>query len=304
MILIKLCYYHFMLNDLWLKTFTVLVEKKHFTKTAEFLNMTQPGVSQHIKKLENSLGFSLLLRDGKSFELTREGELLYNFSLKRQEDELSLMDVLSLEREDEGKIRIACSGTLAMLLFPQFLERQKKYPGLNICLEAAPDYLIEKKVLSNEVDIGITTSNMTNGSISHEEIGKEELLIVYNPECFDIAGKSIDELYEIGFVNHPDGRAYLDSLLQLNFPNKYDLNKISSHVYVNQINQILTPVSMGIGFTVMPKSFVQNFSKTLKLSTYSYKKPAFDKYYLIRNKNKVLGKRYDWFLREICDFMK
>ncbi|MRY60822.1 LysR family transcriptional regulator, partial [Parabacteroides distasonis] len=43
-----------MINPLWLNTFKTLVEVGHFTQTAEKLYMTQPGVSQHIKKLEQA----------------------------------------------------------------------------------------------------------------------------------------------------------------------------------------------------------------------------------------------------------
>ena len=46
-----------MFNPVWLNTFVTLVNTGHFTKTAEKLFMTQPGVSQHINKLENAFGY-------------------------------------------------------------------------------------------------------------------------------------------------------------------------------------------------------------------------------------------------------
>ncbi len=42
--------------------------------------MTQPGVSQHIKKLEQQTGTPLLQRFGKRFELTPAGETLYRYA--------------------------------------------------------------------------------------------------------------------------------------------------------------------------------------------------------------------------------
>ena len=48
-----------MLNPVWLKTFVTLIETGHFTKTAEKLFMTQPGVSQHIAKLEQASKYLL-----------------------------------------------------------------------------------------------------------------------------------------------------------------------------------------------------------------------------------------------------
>ncbi|MGC7906805.1 helix-turn-helix domain-containing protein [Vibrio anguillarum] len=42
---------------MWLNTFKTLVDIGHFTKAAELLHMTQPGVSQHINKLEAACGY-------------------------------------------------------------------------------------------------------------------------------------------------------------------------------------------------------------------------------------------------------
>ena len=57
-----------MLNARFLKTFLSLCETRHFTKTADQLNMTQSGVSQHLKKLETDLGTLLFHRIGKQIE--------------------------------------------------------------------------------------------------------------------------------------------------------------------------------------------------------------------------------------------
>ena len=63
-----------MLNATWLETFVTLTEIGHFTRAAEKLNMTQPGVSQHLRKLEEQVGQSLIAQEGKSFTLTPAGE--------------------------------------------------------------------------------------------------------------------------------------------------------------------------------------------------------------------------------------
>ncbi|MGY0583116.1 MAG: LysR family transcriptional regulator, partial [Paraglaciecola chathamensis] len=52
-----------MINPIWLKTFCTLVDLGHFTKTADVLFMTQSGVSQQIKKLEEQLATPLLIRE-------------------------------------------------------------------------------------------------------------------------------------------------------------------------------------------------------------------------------------------------
>lgn len=66
-----------MLNTQHLITFKTLVETGSFTQTARKLGLTQPAVSQHIQKLEKGLGEALLIRHGRSTELTEAGEVLY-----------------------------------------------------------------------------------------------------------------------------------------------------------------------------------------------------------------------------------
>ncbi|MCO4786167.1 MAG: LysR family transcriptional regulator [Marinomonas atlantica] len=66
-----------MLNTQHLITFRTLVETGSFTQTARKLGLTQPAVSQHIQKLEKGLGESLLIRHGRSTELTEAGQVLY-----------------------------------------------------------------------------------------------------------------------------------------------------------------------------------------------------------------------------------
>ncbi|MGO3344920.1 MAG: LysR family transcriptional regulator [Marinomonas sp.] len=66
-----------MLNTHHLITFKALVETGSFTQTAQQLGLTQPAVSQHIKKLEQILGALLVIRHGRTTELTNAGDVLF-----------------------------------------------------------------------------------------------------------------------------------------------------------------------------------------------------------------------------------
>lgn len=65
-----------MFNTQHLTTFKALVEKGSFTQTAKLLGLTQPAVSQHIQKLERGLGEPLLIRHGRTTEVTEAGKVL------------------------------------------------------------------------------------------------------------------------------------------------------------------------------------------------------------------------------------
>ena len=75
--------------DYRIKTFITLYNEMNYRKTAEKLNMTQPGVTQHIHYIENYYGVKLFSYNGKTLSRTPNAEIL-----KRHID-----SILSEERE-------------------------------------------------------------------------------------------------------------------------------------------------------------------------------------------------------------
>lgn len=65
-----------MLNVQHLLTFKALVRTNSFTETATELGLTQPAISQHIRKLEESVGGTLFQRHGRRVEITELGQIL------------------------------------------------------------------------------------------------------------------------------------------------------------------------------------------------------------------------------------
>lgn len=57
--------------------FHKVVKLGSFSKAAEALFMTQPGVSNHVAQLELQTGLKLLERERGKIELTREGRIIW-----------------------------------------------------------------------------------------------------------------------------------------------------------------------------------------------------------------------------------
>lgn len=288
-----------MINQQWLHTFLTLVEVGHFTQTAEKLYMTQPGVSQQVKKLEEQVGFPLLNRIGKRFELTREGEILYQFGSKRKQEEDQLFSELQFDDPHKGECRIACSGAMATFLYPHFLERQKAHSELVVAVEAAPNYRIVEGLLVNTIDLGIVTQPAPSAELVYEALGFESLCLVL-PSGYADRLPRFEDLQALGFVDHPDGAHYADRLLNANFKGEYQgLGKIKKTGYINQLSQILIPVSEGLGFTVLPQTAIWQFEQQSLLDVPRLKEPIRDELFLARKKYRTLPKRYDWFIKKI-----
>ena len=83
-----------------LRTLVTIVDSGGFTRAAERLGITQSAVSLQIKRLEESTGQSMFVREGRQVHLTRDGELLLDYAreIVRLEEEARLRLVEPGER--------------------------------------------------------------------------------------------------------------------------------------------------------------------------------------------------------------
>lgn len=242
-----------MLNATWLQTFTVLCEAGHFTRAAQRLNMTQPGVSQQLRKLEDQVGHPLIVRDGKSFVLTPAGEAVLALGRSRRDEEQRLTEALATDDPSVGEVRIACSGSFALLLYPRLLKLMQDAPALMVHLEAAPQGTVLAGVLDRRFDLGIVGAHQRHPRLEAQYLGQEELCLLLPADADDEVTFAM--LDARGFVAHPDGYRYADDLFSLNFPDDFaGAERLRQRGYVNQIGQIPEPVANGIGYTLLPRS--------------------------------------------------
>ncbi|WP_448566122.1 LysR family transcriptional regulator [Thalassotalea ganghwensis] len=286
-----------MLNPVWLKTFVTLVDTGHFTKAAEKLFMTQPGVSQHIAKLEQASNHILIKRDKKSFAITEQGRLVYHYAKKLVENERYLIESLSFDDPCSGACSLACSGSVALLLYPKLLDLQHQHPKLIVKLKAAPNQQVLTEVKEGVIDQGIVTDVANKTLFDVTELGKEELCLVV-PSDTDVSGINKTVLVNLGLVSHPDAEHYLSLYFaqsEDSFLARINMTDIPQVGFINQINQILEPIAKGIGFTIIPKSAVDSFAKRNSVKIIKPSKPVIETLYLVRKKHRILPARFETF---------
>ncbi|WP_277206493.1 LysR family transcriptional regulator [Vibrio misgurnus] len=284
-----------MLNPIWLQTFKTLVDTRHFTKTAEKLFMTQPGVTQHIRKLEQACQQPLIHRINKSFELTDQGRLVYEYATQLAKNEHYLLEQIHDNEPFSGSYRIACSGSLSLLIYPQLLAIQQRHPKLRIELEAAPNHRILSAIKEGQIDIGIVTSQPSHGVFDSEVLGEEPLCLVLPHTCHPNPNELAECLHQLGLIRHPDIDHYLSLYLAKSTnPTLSTLHSESFAVagYVNQIQQILLPVAQGLGFTVLPKSALESFLLREQITVYQNPVPVTETLYLVKKRQRDLPQRF------------
>jgi LysR family transcriptional regulator, low CO2-responsive transcriptional regulator len=116
-----------MLNLSWVRTFVTLIETKSFVDTARRLQMAQPTVSLQLKKLEASLGVSLVERSHSGCNPTARGRALFPYAeaLLRSADRFET----AVARDH---IVIGCSGNIASYYITRDLKRFVDSAGAGI----------------------------------------------------------------------------------------------------------------------------------------------------------------------------
>ena len=245
--------------------------------------------SSPIQKLEAQLGAALLDRQGKSFELTQAGELLCQYAGQQADAESELLSAIALDDEQAGECRLACSGSMAMLLYPQLLSLQARYPGLKMSVEAAPNAAIVERIRGRASDIGLITQPVNDPEMLQEKIGADRLCLALPAD----AAADWDSLMALGFINHPDGHHYAIQVLEANFAGDFKgMQSVPQSGYINQLNQILLPVSRGLGFTVIPRSSLDVCPFGSMIRTASLTTAIDESVYLITRKHRNLPRRY------------
>jgi DNA-binding transcriptional LysR family regulator len=219
----------------------------------------------------------------------------YRFCCKRKQEEEQLYRELQFDDPVKGECRITCSGAMATFLYPYLLERQKSHSALILAVEAAPNQLIIQNILTNKVDLDIVTLPTSSSELEIEALDFESLCLVL-PRSYSDRPLSFSSLQKFGFIDHPDGSHYVSRLLSANFKGHFQgVEKLNKTGY---INQILLPVSEGLGFTVLPETVIRHFPQQSSLYLSPIDHPIRDELFLVTKKYRALPKCYDWFVEK------
>ncbi|WP_143869758.1 LysR family transcriptional regulator [Catenovulum sediminis] len=285
-----------MVNPVFLKSFCTLVKEQHFTRTAEKLYMTQSGVSQHIKKLEEALGTALLVREGKSFYLTESGKRLYEQAKPILNALDNLADKVNTDPFNQGRVKVSSPGSVGLRLYPDLLSLQQNNPELFIEYRFSPNGDIERAVAENHCDIGLMTQVSDFDNLDCQAIGKEPLLLVTPKSAQPLSWQT---LLDLGFIDHPDGAHHAKLLLGENFSEFQSIQQFKHSGFSNQIGLILEPVSRGLGFTVLPAHAVAAFNQAESICIQPLKHPVYETLYLTLNKKHHLANRIQFVIKHI-----
>ena len=266
------------------RVFYAVAKHKHMTKASEELHISQPAISQSIKKLEDQLGGTLFLRSNKGIELTEEGKMFYEYVkgalelINNAENEFTSFKDLS-----KGEIKIGCSTTLTKLVLMNALKDfHLDYPNININItNDLTSNLINDLKLGKLDFVIFNESNIKETNLNLEKIKELKQGFIYNPEFYDDNINNFEDLNNVPLIlqkEESNSRKLLDYIALQNNVKLIPKMEVVSQELITEF----TNIGLGIGFAIIDLAKI-NF-KNLKELNINKKIPNIN-IYLATNKS-------------------
>ncbi|MEU9339115.1 LysR family transcriptional regulator [Streptomyces sp. NPDC048290] len=169
------------LHRLWI--FLHVIEQQGFSAAAQKLYMSQPSVSNQVRKLEESLRVTLVDRSSARVRPTAEGELLAEYAERvfLLADE-AVAAVQQLSGLQTGRLVVGGSTTVGTYLLPDLLaEYRTRHPGIESHVVVGNNATVTQQLLSGEVGVAVVAGVPDEPRLVSEPVLQERMVLIAPP---------------------------------------------------------------------------------------------------------------------------
>lgn len=228
-----------------LATLVAVEQAGSFTRAATRLGVRQPTVSQHIRRLEQQVGRTLVLRDTHSVTLTADGDALLGFArtiLAAHEQAAAYFR----GSQPRGRLRIGMSDDLALTRLPEILrEFRLRNPLVDFDLAVDQSGLLHRRLEDDKLDVFI--GKRPGGEERGHLVKREQLIWVGNQNT------KLDPAKPIPLVVYP-----APSISRTEMHRALNRARIAhrSACICHGVNGLIAAVVAGIGISALAASLV------------------------------------------------
>lgn len=256
-----------------IQTFITLCETMNFTKTASFLFITQPAVTQHIQYLEKKYNCQLFTSLGKKLIITEKGKLLREYALSMIYNNNRISQIMNAEENIKTNLKIGATKTIGeYTITNQIKNYLRKYKNNNISLIIDNTYNLLKMINNGELDFALIEGYFNKSKYNYKVYKKDNFVGVCSPG--DYLGNNtvpIEELKNKRLFIREKGsgsRAILEHLLA---EHNYDLSFFSKITEISSNGIIKKMVQSNLGISFIYKSGIIEELKSKEIKVFNIK---------------------------------
>lgn len=237
------------------------------TKAAKELHLTQSGVSQQIKSLEDSLQITLFDRINRRIIPTSEAEMLYNECSRRLDDlEAVLSQISNQDGELTGKVRIGLPSIFGhQTIMTIVAGLSKDFPNIRLDLRSGSPSQILSLMHKGQLDFAFVDSVLADTAIDQQLLTSESLDMICHTNLMDEYGPyqhSIEFFTQIPLISYAENKNLINSWIQSNFARS--INSLNIRSIVMDCNIAANLAQSAIGAALLPSDMAQTISETQK----------------------------------------
>jgi LysR family transcriptional regulator, hydrogen peroxide-inducible genes activator len=244
-----------------LRYFCAIVDSGSFSRAARQAHVSQPSLSQQIRKLEDELGARLFDRLGRSVRLTELGQtFLPRARAVLHELEAARGDVDQQKDSLGGNITIGAIPTVAPYLLPKHLANfSRKFPQARITVIEEITPVLLERLHAASIDLAVLALPIRGHEFETFPILTERLLAAL-PKQHRLARKpslSLKDLRSEPFLLLRDGHCFRDTAVAA-----CDRARLHPQVVFEsgQFSSLLSMVGVGMGVSLVPEMAVDKRS--------------------------------------------
>ena len=240
-----------------LRSFLAVAQHGNMSRAATALHVSQPALSEQIRKLEDDLGAPLFARTSRGVVLTDAGQaLLPQARAVLAQADVAVEAVHMVAHGIAGTLTLGFIDSAALGIVPPLIRAfTARYPNVKLRLRELGTQQQLKAIEAGDIDVGIVRGPIWNDGRVGQRLATEPLLVAL-PAQHRLAGAAsvkLGDLRDEGFITYPAdrGAALYEETMRLCHEAGFDPAIVQE---ANEIATICALVDAGLGVAVVPSS--------------------------------------------------
>lgn len=238
-----------------------IAEEGNIANSSDKLFLTQSALSHQLRDIEEELGFKIFRRSRNNWNLTEEGEEIYQLSKNLFASiDKGLANIQKIAEGSKGTVRISTECYSFYHGLPRFIQKMALlYPTIDVELVLNATHHPIEKILSNEIDIAIVTQVKVNDDLEYIEVFNDEIFALMHVEN-ELSKKEFLEVRDFKTQNliiHSYPLETVSVYAHLLKPKNINPLKVSA-IPLTEVSIEMVEANMGI--FCIPKWALQSFS--------------------------------------------
>ena len=235
-----------------------VAEYENFTKAAKELCISQPAISNHIKAVEEELGFKIFERGTSGIHLTEKGAIVIKYISQMNSIAESLKQALASDKLSATALRVGITHTVESSLVVDAIAKylNKSTPGVSIRITSGTSKSLYKQLKNGEIDFIIMEGSYNDPDLNNVMLGTDSLVLVTSPSNH-LASKNtvtLDEMKEENLIMRLPDSSTMKTFASALKERSKSLSDFNIILEIDNIATIKDLIRRDFGVSILAKS--------------------------------------------------